>query len=335
MEPAERGAGSQVVDLTGISGSCIRWPPRQDVRRFWHGGCFDFPVWGRSMSFRPFTSESYSEGDRLEAWRDVLSAVGLQPSAGSAVNTGHATASRRNAEGVVLAQARGGIAGGVAAAASGRRHADHAAADRGRRHAAHGHGPPDHLDRAFAAVAAQGRLERVVPARHARHRAVGDLGCIWRPQGRWTGLRSGSGAGAHRFHRGVFAHAGIGRAKSRDAVGQRMGGGRPEPRRSAADLRAAADAGDRCRRHRDAGGDPSSPVPDHRAQARRCRSHAGPGGGRRRNLRAISAKAVRGIGQQLYPLRARAKAAAGLGGIVQPGGGASLDLGNRLSQRFQ
>jgi hypothetical protein len=60
------------------------------------------------MSFRPFTSESYSEGDRLEAWRDVLSAVGLQPSAGSPVHTGHATASRRNAEGVVLARLAAG-----------------------------------------------------------------------------------------------------------------------------------------------------------------------------------------------------------------------------------
>jgi acetamidase/formamidase/AraC-like DNA-binding protein len=60
------------------------------------------------MSFRPFTSESYSEGDRLEAWRDVLSAVGLQPSAGSTVHPGHATASRRNAEGVVLARLAAG-----------------------------------------------------------------------------------------------------------------------------------------------------------------------------------------------------------------------------------
>jgi acetamidase/formamidase/AraC-like DNA-binding protein len=60
------------------------------------------------MSFRPFTSESYSEGDRLEAWRDVLSAVGLQPSAGSTVHTGHAAASRRHAEGVVLARLAAG-----------------------------------------------------------------------------------------------------------------------------------------------------------------------------------------------------------------------------------
>jgi AraC-like DNA-binding protein len=75
---------------------------------FWHGGCFDSHVWGRCMSFRPFTSESYSENDRLEAWRDVLRAVGLQPSAGSAVHTGHATASRRNAEGIVLARLAAG-----------------------------------------------------------------------------------------------------------------------------------------------------------------------------------------------------------------------------------
>src|SRR5260221_4874860 len=101
-------AYSQVAGASGISGSYIWWPPRQFAPRFWHGGCFDSYVWGRSMSFRPFTSESYSEGDRLEAWRDVLSAVGLQPSAGSAIHTGHATASRRNAEGVVLARLAAG-----------------------------------------------------------------------------------------------------------------------------------------------------------------------------------------------------------------------------------
>jgi acetamidase/formamidase/AraC-like DNA-binding protein len=60
------------------------------------------------MSFRPFTSESYSEADRLEAWRDVLGAVGLQPSPASVVHAGHATATRRNAEGVVLAKLAAG-----------------------------------------------------------------------------------------------------------------------------------------------------------------------------------------------------------------------------------
>src|SRR5258708_16899039 len=60
------------------------------------------------MSFRPFTSESYSENDRLEAWRDVLSALGLRPSAASSLPTGHATASRRSAEGVALAKLAAG-----------------------------------------------------------------------------------------------------------------------------------------------------------------------------------------------------------------------------------
>jgi acetamidase/formamidase/AraC-like DNA-binding protein len=60
------------------------------------------------MSFRPFTSESYSEDARPEAWRDVLSAVGLQPSLASTVHAGHATASRRDAGGVVLAKLAAG-----------------------------------------------------------------------------------------------------------------------------------------------------------------------------------------------------------------------------------
>ena len=56
------------------------------------------------MNYRPFTSESYAENDRPEAWRDVLSAVGLQPTAASGTLSGHATAARRNAEGVALAR---------------------------------------------------------------------------------------------------------------------------------------------------------------------------------------------------------------------------------------
>src|SRR3982074_2864925 len=98
----------QVVDPPGMSRSCIRWPAGRRAPRFWHGGCFDSCVWDRYMSFRPFTSESYSEDARPEAWRDVLGAVGLQPAAGSTVHTGHATASRRNAEGVVLARLAAG-----------------------------------------------------------------------------------------------------------------------------------------------------------------------------------------------------------------------------------
>src|SRR5580693_9149680 len=107
MDPCNDHAYPRVVDPLGISGSCIWWPGRL-APRFWHGGCFDPCVWGRNMSFCPFTSESYSEDDRLEAWRDVLSAVGLQPSAAASVHTGHATASRRNAEGVVLAKLAAG-----------------------------------------------------------------------------------------------------------------------------------------------------------------------------------------------------------------------------------
>jgi len=60
------------------------------------------------MSFRPFTSESYSEDDRPEAWRDVLNAVGLQPASATALYRGHATASRRTAQGVALVRLSAG-----------------------------------------------------------------------------------------------------------------------------------------------------------------------------------------------------------------------------------
>src|SRR5580698_10096981 len=93
MEPGD----PQILKIAGrlrVSGSCIWRAPGPCGPRPWHGGCFDSPDWGRNMSFRPFTSESYSEHDRLEAWRDVLGAVGLQPQAAQSVQTGHATASR-------------------------------------------------------------------------------------------------------------------------------------------------------------------------------------------------------------------------------------------------
>src|SRR5258708_26675199 len=103
MEPRHAKPGQRIADFRTRSGH-IWWPAGRPGPRFWHGGCFDSRVWGRCMSFRPFTSESYSENDRLEAWRDVLSALGLRPSAASSLPTGHATASRRSAEGVVLAK---------------------------------------------------------------------------------------------------------------------------------------------------------------------------------------------------------------------------------------
>jgi acetamidase/formamidase/AraC-like DNA-binding protein len=63
------------------------------------------------MSFRPFTSESYARDDRPEAWRDVLSAVGLQPASSNVFYDGHATASHRNAVGVALTRISAGSQG--------------------------------------------------------------------------------------------------------------------------------------------------------------------------------------------------------------------------------
>ncbi|UCF51807.1 MAG: helix-turn-helix domain-containing protein, partial [Bradyrhizobium sp.] len=60
------------------------------------------------MSFRPFTSESYAQDDRPEAWRDVLAAVGLQPATGHSFLDGHATASHRHAAGVALTRMAAG-----------------------------------------------------------------------------------------------------------------------------------------------------------------------------------------------------------------------------------
>jgi acetamidase/formamidase/AraC-like DNA-binding protein len=55
------------------------------------------------MSIQPFTSESYSEGDRTEAWQDVLSGFGLRSSQVSAKQSGHVTAlARASLDGVGL-----------------------------------------------------------------------------------------------------------------------------------------------------------------------------------------------------------------------------------------
>src|SRR6266851_10261107 len=83
-------------------------PSRRTVSLVWHGGCFACPVLGRPMSFRPFTSESYAQDERPEAWRDVLNAVGLQPASGSSFYDGHATASHRNAAGIALTRMSAG-----------------------------------------------------------------------------------------------------------------------------------------------------------------------------------------------------------------------------------
>jgi acetamidase/formamidase/AraC-like DNA-binding protein len=63
------------------------------------------------MNFHPFTSESYAQDDRPEAWRDVLGAVGLKPASASAFYDGHATASHRNASGVALTRISAGSQG--------------------------------------------------------------------------------------------------------------------------------------------------------------------------------------------------------------------------------
>jgi len=61
-----------------------------------------------AMNFRPFTSESYAQDDRLEAWRDVLGAVGLRPESAGSFYDGHATASHRSAPGIALTRIAAG-----------------------------------------------------------------------------------------------------------------------------------------------------------------------------------------------------------------------------------
>ncbi len=65
-------------------------------------------IWVDPMSFRPFTSESYAQDDRPDAWRDVLAAVGLQPAGGHGLFDGHATASHRYSAGVALTRMAAG-----------------------------------------------------------------------------------------------------------------------------------------------------------------------------------------------------------------------------------
>ena len=58
---------------------------------------------GRIMSIHAFTSESYSENDRIEAWQDVLGGFGLRSASLSAKYGEHATAlSRASLDGVGL-----------------------------------------------------------------------------------------------------------------------------------------------------------------------------------------------------------------------------------------
>ena len=66
------------------------------------------PDWVDPMSFLPFTSESYAQDDRPEAWRDVLAAIGLRPDAAATLYDGHATASHRRAPGIALTRIAAG-----------------------------------------------------------------------------------------------------------------------------------------------------------------------------------------------------------------------------------
>jgi acetamidase/formamidase/AraC-like DNA-binding protein len=63
------------------------------------------------MGFRPFTSESYPQHDRSDAWCDVLAGVGLQPATGGTFYNGHATAQHRNDGGVALTRVSAGSQG--------------------------------------------------------------------------------------------------------------------------------------------------------------------------------------------------------------------------------
>jgi len=74
------------------------------------------------MTLRPYTSESYSEGERPEAWRDVLASIGLRPTAVTTIHAGHATAVRRSFQGVTLARLS---AGPQAVSANADRMSDH------------------------------------------------------------------------------------------------------------------------------------------------------------------------------------------------------------------
>jgi acetamidase/formamidase/AraC-like DNA-binding protein len=95
------GFGIRMGIMTGIAGHGVT--PFIMARRL-----LRFGYESRCMSLRPFSSESYSEGERPEAWRDVLKSVGLQPTAAASTHHGHATAVHRAFEGIALARLSAG-----------------------------------------------------------------------------------------------------------------------------------------------------------------------------------------------------------------------------------
>jgi hypothetical protein len=231
------------------------------------------------MSFRPFTSESYSEDARPEAWRDVLSAVGLQPSVASSVPTGHATASRRSAEGVVLTR----LSAGSQAVS-----------------------PLSHLADDVPIVLLP--IEDGVTLRtQAGHQIIStgqllllprkaDWSVAFQRDMRAVVLSVTSDA----FHGRKVGKPGLDEVRVLPPVGFTEVFSRTletaarnletlsDPEWAAVaqgladlfpDIHAADRDVDGSRRHRDAGGDLASSLPDHRTQARRSRSDAGAGGG--------------------------------------------------------
>ena len=154
-----------------------------------------------------------------------------------------------------------------------------------------------------------------------------------------AGSRVGAspGHGTGRLRRSFLAHARCGRANLEDLSDSRMGGHRPEPGRSAADLvHQLIRAERRCRRH-----SATQAAILHRIcqtiERRLDDAELSPARASRRPKEFPSAtcKSCSRGRRQFYPLCARAAAAAGLGGVVQSGGGASVDIGNRLPLRLQ
>src|SRR4030088_333117 len=101
-KPADSGCGGAVPTLNCHDGGKTadrRGAPvvGTSVASVWHVSV------GRTMSIHPFTSESYSEGARTEAWQDVLGGFGLRSQPMSAIHGEHATAlSRASLDGVGL-----------------------------------------------------------------------------------------------------------------------------------------------------------------------------------------------------------------------------------------
>jgi hypothetical protein len=272
------------------------------------------------MSFRPFTSESYAQGDRTEAWRDVLTAVGLQPASSGVFHDGHATASHRNAVGVALTKISAGSQGVAPLAPS-----------------------VDGLPIAVlpiedGVVLRQGASHRIIPVGHLlllpRN---GDWNVVFQRDMRAIVLSvtseatHGRIAGKSRFGEArVVAPGGLAGVVSRmlDATARTLEALDDSEWGAASDDSCASARGARigCGPYGDPSCDPAPDLPDHRTSAGRSRTVAGARRADGGNLRALSAKTLRRYRRQLYPLRARAAAAASLERSVQSGGSASLDF---------